>query len=118
MAKIALEGIQIFGKHGVFPEEKENGNEFIVDVWLETAGPLPETDELEDTLDYGVVYQIVEESFIGSVNLLETLVLRIGTQIQVSFESMKSATVRVSKINPPVAGQAALSSVEETFLPK
>ena len=38
--RIELTGLECFGYHGVFEEEKKTGQPFIVDVtcWLDTAG--------------------------------------------------------------------------------
>lgn len=116
MAIIALEEIEIRGFHGVNDFEKREGNRFWVDVRVETLGPLPDTDLIEDTLDYGNIYRIVEECFDGSVNLLETLVLRIGAKILTENPEAGTVTVRVSKLNPPIAGVAKRSFVEETFV--
>lgn len=115
MAIIALEEIEIRGFHGVNDFEKRDGNRFWVDVKVETLGPLPESDLIEDTLDYGNIYRIVEECFDGSVNLIETLVLKIGRQILQENPEAGKVLVRVSKLNPPIAGIARRSFVEETF---
>ncbi len=48
--RIELTGLECFGYHGVFPEEKREGQPFIVDVtcWTE----FPTTDDLAGTVNY------------------------------------------------------------------
>ena len=49
--RIELTGLECFGYHGVFEEEKKTGQPFIVDVtcWLDTAGI---EDDLSRTVNY------------------------------------------------------------------
>lgn len=53
---ISLRGLRVFAHHGVFEEEAEKGQEFLIDVVvvmdLEAAG---QSDDLTDTLDYGAL---------------------------------------------------------------
>ena len=115
MAIIGLQGIEIQGFHGVMPHEKVQGNRFEIDVYVEVNDPLPDSDLIEDALDYGDIYRIVDESFAGNVNLLETLVLRIGNSVMIEFSQAASVRVRVSKLSPPIIGIANRSFVEEVF---
>ena len=51
--EVAIEGLEVFGRHGVLDAERELGQRFVVDVRLELAGcPGAATDRLEDTVDY------------------------------------------------------------------
>ncbi|MEM7039181.1 MAG: dihydroneopterin aldolase [Bacteroidota bacterium] len=116
MAIVALEGMRFFAHHGVFAEEKTNGNTFEVDVWVDTGElPLPESDDLEDALDYGKIYAVAAEVMAKPVDLLETLVLAIGKGCMAESPAIASVRVRVSKFAPPVPGTVARSFVEETF---
>ncbi|HHG84993.1 MAG TPA: dihydroneopterin aldolase [Bacteroidetes bacterium] len=116
MAVIALEGMRFFAHHGVFAEEKASGNQFEVDVWVDTGNrTLPETDQIGDALDYGQIYEISARIMARSVDLLETLVLQIGREILAEMDGFDHVRVRVSKLNPPVAGPCVRSTVESTF---
>jgi dihydroneopterin aldolase len=118
MAVIALEGMRFFAHHGVFEQERIQGNHFEVDVWLDTGAlPLPDSDRLEDALDYGKVYEIAAEIMASPKKLLETLVNAIGKRLLLTFPEVLEAKVRVSKENPPVAGACRRSYVEATFRP-
>jgi 7,8-dihydroneopterin aldolase/epimerase/oxygenase len=117
MGIIALEGILIFAYHGIHASEKHEGNRFVVDVYLH--GPIADSgsgDQITKTSDYEVVYAKVKEAFVERVNLLETLVVRIGDLLKKQFPHVKQIKVRVSKLNPPVGGEVNRAFVEEDFL--
>jgi dihydroneopterin aldolase len=58
---ITIEGIEAFGYHGVFPEERREGQTFIVDVEIHTPlGDAAQSDDVAHTVDYGVVANRVE----------------------------------------------------------
>jgi dihydroneopterin aldolase len=103
MDEIRIEGIKGFGYHGLFSEEKKNGQEFIVDLILHTdlrqAG---ESDEIASTIDYGVVAIRVKELIeTGSFNLIERFATVIAESLKADFD-LNAVTVTVHKPNAPV----------------
>jgi len=79
--QLALRGIAGFGRHGVFDEERRNGQAFVVDVRctlnLATAAA---GDDLLETVDYGELARSVVADIEGEpVNLIETLAERIAS---------------------------------------
>jgi dihydroneopterin aldolase len=60
MGEIALLGLEFYGRHGVMPEEGRLGARFVVDLWLEVPFE-GKGDRLEETVDYALVYALVEE---------------------------------------------------------
>jgi dihydroneopterin aldolase len=118
MATIALEGMRFFAHHGVFAHERAEGNHFEVDVWLDCGdGALPDTDQLEDALDYGKIHRVTASVMATPKNLLETLVNAIGRGLLQEFPTVTAIKVRVSKENPPIDGVCKRSYVEATFRP-
>lgn len=103
---IELLGILAVGRHGVLAEEQRRGQPFEVDVRLDLdLDPAALTDEILDTVDYGLlaeaVVRIVEfESF----QLLERLADRIAS-ICLASGDVRSAEVTVRKLRPPVPVQ-------------
>ena len=51
MIVLELEGLEVFGRHGVLDEERRDGQLFLYDVRLE-LGAAPPSDRVEDTVDY------------------------------------------------------------------
>lgn len=116
MGIIAIESIEIFAYHGVYQVEREAGNRFFVDLYLETnLQKAAESDNLDDTIDYFSVYKIVLEKMKEPANLLETLVFRIGPAVMDQFSQLISAKVRVRKQSPHAMSHARETYVEEIF---
>ena len=105
MGIIKLSNIRVFAYHGCLTEEKKIGSHYRVD--LEVGGSLlqsAQTDRLSDTVDYVALNQVVKEEMAKSSHLLETVAKRIITRVFDVSELVDSATVSVSKINPPIGG--------------
>jgi len=78
--RIGLTGLRAFGRHGVLPMERANGQEFVVDalLWLDTAGAAA-ADDLSLTVDYGALTSRLAEIVSGEpVALIETLAERLA----------------------------------------
>lgn len=78
--RIELRDLTARGRHGWFPEERERGQLFRVDVALGVdTRPAATSDDLADTVDYGALAKSVVEVIEGEpVNLVETLAARIA----------------------------------------
>ncbi len=114
MDKIELNGLQFYGYHGVFAEERKLGQRFYVDLVLYAdlweAG---QTDELDRTINYAEVYQTVKNVVEGeSVQLVEALAERIASQVLDTYTIVNELTVRVTKPHPPVDMKFAGMTVE------
>ena len=98
MDRIELEGMVFSGRHGVRPAEREQPQEFKVDVKLDTdlAG-VGRTDRIEDTVDYRLVYAIAKDVIEGeSVQLIETLAHRIAERA-LDLKQVVAVSVRIAK---------------------
>ena len=112
MSIIALEGMTFRAYHGCMKEEQVTGNMFRVDLYLDADTIKPEiTDQLADTVDYSKAYKIVKEEMNIPSKLLEHVGRRILNAVKANFPAIDFAEVKVSKINPPVAGQTESVSV-------
>ncbi|WP_269857839.1 dihydroneopterin aldolase [Streptomyces sp. RPT161] len=103
MDRVALRGLKGRGHHGVFPEERENGQDFLVDLvlGLDTA-PAAAEDDLTKTVHYGVVAEEVVRVVEGEpVNLIETLAERIATQC-LTHPPVREVEVTVHKPHAPI----------------
>lgn len=98
--------------HGCLEQEKVRGNSFTVDfkgkMDLSAAA---ESDNLNDTLNYAEIYEIVSEEMSIPSELLENVAGRIVKAIERRFPELVSFSVRVSKKRPPVDGVAQWSRV-------
>jgi dihydroneopterin aldolase len=103
--QIIISGISAIGFHGVFPEERRDGQSFIVDVVLNfDLSPAGESDDLTKTVNYASVAELVVEEIAGdAVSLIETLATRISERLLKAFSLIDSVVVTVHKPSAPVA---------------
>ena len=111
--KILLGGMAFFGYHGNTEEEARLGQRFVVDLELYTdvtrAGS---SDRIEDTVDYGKVYRLVQEVVEGSrYRLLEALATTVADRI---LEELlpEAVLVRIKKPSAPIPGHFDYMGVE------
>lgn len=101
--RIRIVGLRAQGHHGVFAHERRDGQEFIVDLVLTVdASSAALSDDLADTVDYGVVAQRVHDIIVGEpVNLIETLADRIARQV-LAVSGVQRVEVTVHKPQAPI----------------
>jgi len=100
---ITLTGLKAYGRHGVFAFEREQGQDFIVDValGLDLAKPAG-TDDVKDTVHYGELAEALVRVIEGEpVNLIETLADRL-VGVCLADERVQAATVTVHKPQAPI----------------
>ena len=96
MITVELRQLRVFGRHGVYPEEQEQGQDFLFDVDLE-VGTRGDSDRLEDAVDYTEVAQAVREvSDARTYALLEALATAVADELLRRFGAER-ARVRVVK---------------------
>lgn len=104
MDRVALRGLRALGHHGVFPEEREKGQTFVVDLVLGLdTRPAADGDDLTRTVHYGVVAEEVAAVVSGEpVDLIETLAQRIADRC-LNHEVVQEVEVVVHKPDAPIA---------------
>ena len=116
---IELEGMEFKAYHGCLEQEKVRGNFFTVDFRGELdMSAAADSDNLNDTLNYGDIYEIVSYEMSIPSELLENVAGRIVKAIEKRFPELVSFSVRVSKKRPPVDGVAQWSRVTLTCHPE
>lgn len=106
MDRIFFTGMEFFGYHGVYPQEKSSGQKFLVDLSLEVdLAKAGHSDALEDTIDYSEVQRLVQGVVEGKrYNLLEALAGQIATVLLEAFPALQAVTVQVEKPQAPLPG--------------
>lgn len=109
---VELEGLEVFGRHGVEEEERRDGRTFLYDVWLEVSDAAV-SDRIEDAVDYRAVAACVREVSDGrQFHLLEALAAAVADEIAARFP-VQGLRVRVRKPNPPgVEAEFSAATVE------
>ena len=118
MGTIALEEMRFFARHGYYPEEQTLGNFFTVSIEIDTDFKIAsQNDELNDTLNYEVLYLVVKHQMTKPAALLETVVQNIANDLKNQFDTIKRIRIRVAKENPPLGGPVARAviALDETY---
>jgi len=106
MGKIILERMEFFAYHGCFHEEQIIGTTFLVDLELEVdTSKAEQSDHLEDTINYQIVYGLIRHEMEQKSQLLENVAHRILDSVKTTFPEISSARVKISKVNPPLGGK-------------
>lgn len=102
--RIVLSGLRVFGRHGVFDHERADGQEFIVDVtvWMDLTAAAA-SDELADTLDYGVLAHRVAAIVGGEpCRLIETVARRVADDVLAFDLRPQAVDVTIHKPSAPI----------------
>jgi dihydroneopterin aldolase len=109
---VELRGLELRGRHGVLEHERETWQPFLYDVELEL--PEPRADELEETVDYREVVELVRElSDARRFQLLESLAAAVADALLDRFGEVERVRVRVRKpeVDPGAPVEYAAASV-------
>jgi 7,8-dihydroneopterin aldolase/epimerase/oxygenase len=98
MDRIEIRGLRAWGHHGVFEDEQEFGQTFVVDISLRRDLSVPAaTDSLTDTIDYGAFAEQVAEAVEKTrFELLEALAAHIAG-LALQDQTVRAVDVRVAK---------------------
>lgn len=119
MGLISVEGMRFFAKHGVYDEEQLVGNNFVVDVHIETAfDDAAREDDIHQTINYETVFLICQAALKKETDLIETLLFRIINGLKKQFNTIQEVKVRVCKLNPLPGEQMdkACVQMEDSFV--
>ncbi len=116
MSRVVVRDLRVFGFHGCLPQEREKGQNFLVDLEMEYDSTLAaQDDELSAALDYDrVVNEVHAIVATERYNLLEALVTRIGNYL-LDWEGVSKVWVRVKKPEAPLIHPVGWVGVESTF---
>lgn len=112
---VALKEVKFYAKHGYYPEEQLTGSHFLVDVEV-TFFPQGDAENLDKTVNYEALNQILQEEMSHTQKLLETVVQNILQRLIAGYDFLKSVTVGIKKIRPPMLGEIGHSFVQLTYI--
>jgi dihydroneopterin aldolase len=101
--QIELRGLRIRGFHGVLPEERRDGQDFVIDAILSVdTRPAAGTDDLARTVDYAALAQQLASVVAGEpVDLIETLAARLAA-VCLETDLVEAVVLTVHKPQAPV----------------
>ena len=107
---IEIAGIELRAAHGCYDVEQAVGGNYRVDVVLQVEGII-ENDELDGTVNYVEVYEVVKAEMALPSRIIEHAAWRISQAIRAKFPRITAAKVTLSKLAPPLGGKAERVSV-------
>jgi dihydroneopterin aldolase len=99
---IYLNEVVFLGYHGLYAEEKKLGNTYIVNVQIDFTPKTNMVDQLDQTIDYVQVYDLVKKRMDVPTSLLETLVCKIADDILLSHPIADKVFVKITKVIMPI----------------
>ena len=112
-SKIYLEDIKIYANHGVLPEEALIGNTYLVNAEIHAdIAKATETDDLNDTISYADINDVIHEEMAIRSELLEHVIGRIIRRIESEFPKVTFIKVKLTKVKPPMPGEMRGVSLE------
>ena len=108
--------MEFFAYHGCFKEEQVIGTKFRIDLFLEVDTSADEkSDQLQDTVNYQSVFQLVKKEMETTSKILEHVGRRILDRIKNEFPLVDHARIKIRKLNPPLGGKMDFVSLELSF---
>ena len=114
MDKIHIKNLEVFARHGVFPEENALGQKFVVSAVLHTSTRAAgKTDDLTKSIHYGEVSRFITEFMEqNTFQLLETAAERLAEELLLNTERLEKICLEIKKPWAPVGLPLETVSVE------
>lgn len=114
MDKILIKDLKLFAYHGVNPEEKRDGQNFILDITLYSDLSKPcLTDNVNDTVSYAKVIKTVRAVFTEkSFDLIEKAAQTVSDAILDSYPAIVKVKILLKKPEAPVKADFGFVAVE------
>ena len=114
--RITIQNLEVFARHGVYPEENKLGQKFLLTVELYTdtrrAGM---ADDLAQSIDYGTVSHVVTEYLQkNTYRLIETAAEQLAKELLLHTEHLQAVTLELKKPWAPVGLPLETVSVKIT----
>lgn len=102
--EIRIDGLEVFARHGVYTEERVNGQTFVVNAVLYTdihkAG---QEDDLQSTTDYGGVCRFIADWMQDNTyRLLEAVAEKLSAAILLKYALIAAVELEIKKPQAPI----------------
>ena len=102
--EIRIEGLEVYARHGVYPEETKNGQYFYVNAILyinmRRAG---REDNLERTINYGTVCRFITDWMQeNTCLLLEAVAERLSQALLLEYDALADLELEIQKPHAPI----------------
>lgn len=110
---IYINNMRFHSCHGVMEQERLTGGDFVVS--LDARYPLAkavDSDDVNDTMNYATVYEIVKNEMSVPSCLIEHVAGRIGKRLLEAMPHIEELTVKLTKENPPMGADCDGAGVQ------
>lgn len=90
--------------HGIHEEEKILGNEYELSADIQFHEEQDVIHSIQQTINYSDIYQMIHQRMSIPSPLLETIVMDMGASIKKKYQQVKSISINIKKVHPPVTG--------------
>ncbi len=114
MDKIIVKNLKIFAYHGVNPEEKENGQNFVLDIdaYVDISVPCM-SDNVDDTVSYAKIIKETVRIFTSQKDdLLERAAQRVADGLFEAFGRIEKLCILLKKPEAPIKADFEYVAVE------
>lgn len=104
MDKITIKGLKLYAYHGVNPEEKENGQNFVIDMdYYVDVTKACCLDTIGDTVSYAKVIKVITKAFLDDkYDLIERAAQAVCDAVFDTFENIEKIEITLKKPEAPV----------------
>lgn len=112
--KIHIKNLEVFGNHGVFPEENKLGQKFLVNAVLYTSTrEAGKTDDLTKSIHYGEVSHFITKYMMEhTFQLIESVAEQLAEALLLQFEHLKWIDLEIQKPWAPIGLPLESVSIE------
>ena len=103
MITIHLYNVKFYSFHGIHEEEKILGNDYEVNAEVRFHEEQSQISSLSQTINYETLFEIIKARMAVPTGLLETVVMDIGNTIHEKYDYVRSISISLKKVNPPIA---------------
>lgn len=109
--RVGLNGVEVYGHVGYYPEERKMGRLFRVDAEVDYR---IEAVEAAPPIDYRHIADLIRELFSREGTLIEHIAERLAYVIMERWDLVEKVRIRVHKVHPPVGilAESAYAEVE------
>ncbi len=104
MITIHLHNVLFYAYHGIHEEEKVLGNKYELSADIQFHEENEVIYSIKQTIDYVDIYKIVKKRMDIPSSLLETIIMDMGNAIKKEYDNVRSISIHLKKISPPVSG--------------
>lgn len=112
-SRIFLKNVRFHAYHGVLEQEQTVGNDYLVNLIVNyDFTSAMKTDELNGTVSYAELFELVKEEMAIPSKLLEHVAGRIGERIFSEYPAIREVHLSITKVNPPMGADSDGAGVE------